>query len=58
MELKFFKSSYSEGAHTDCVEAAFGEQERHFRDSKNPDGGTLSLSPAAYSAFIGALKAE
>ncbi|ROO89723.1 uncharacterized protein DUF397 [Actinocorallia herbida] len=58
MELAFFKSSYSEGAHTDCVEAAFGEQARHFRDSKDPEGGVLSFGPVAYRVFIAALKVE
>ncbi|MCD0449318.1 DUF397 domain-containing protein [Actinocorallia sp. API 0066] len=58
MELRFSKSSYSDGPYAACVEAASGVPDRYFRDSKNPGGGVLAFSPASCGAFIKALKSE
>lgn len=55
-ELRWFKSSRSLGHQTDCVEAAFGKRDRHFRDSKNPDGPVLTFSRHTYRAFTEGLK--
>lgn len=54
------KSSHS-SANSNCVEVAFGTvaQDRAVaaRDSKNPSGPALIFTPAAWSAFLAALKA-
>ncbi|MFC9060877.1 DUF397 domain-containing protein [Streptomyces sp. NPDC057074] len=53
------KSSYSAGDGGDCLEIAVGNPTATpVRDSKNPDGPTLRFQAAAWSAFIGALKAS
>jgi len=45
-DLKWIKSSYSGGQSTNCVEiAALPNGGRVVRDSKNPDGAVLLLSP-------------
>ncbi|MFF4802516.1 DUF397 domain-containing protein [Streptomyces sp. NPDC001351] len=49
------KSSYSGGTGGECVEVA--DLTPHtaviaVRDSKNPPAGVLTLSPAAFSAFL------
>lgn len=45
------KSSYS-GTESDCVEVAFGATRAAVRDSKDPDGGALVLSPASFAALV------
>jgi Domain of unknown function (DUF397) len=46
------RSSFSQGTNnTDCVEVAFTRQSRFLRDSKDPDGGNISLSPTAWDSF-------
>ncbi|GAB2834329.1 hypothetical protein GCM10022221_36480 [Actinocorallia aurea] len=57
-ELKWFKSSRSQGHQTDCVEVAFGEGDRHFRDSKAAEGEVLTVGREVYRAFVAALKAR
>ena len=52
---KWRKSSHSGDTGGDCVEVA--DLTPHaaviaVRDSKNPPAGTLTLSPAAFSAFV------
>ncbi|OMI89729.1 DUF397 domain-containing protein [Streptomyces sp. M1013] len=53
--LAWRKSSYSGDQGGDCVEIA--EVTDHatvaVRDSKTPAGPTLTLAPAAFSAFVG-----
>ena len=44
------KSSFSES--TNCVEIAIQDESVLIRDSKNPEKGTLSFSPAAWREFI------
>jgi hypothetical protein len=46
------KSSYSGSTGGDCVEVAPLTPHIAVRDSKNPGGGTLTLSAAAFSAFL------
>ena len=41
--------SFSDG---NCVELAMWKEERLIRDSKNPNGGVLSLSPKSLKAFL------
>ncbi|CQR62557.1 DUF397 domain-containing protein [Streptomyces leeuwenhoekii] len=47
------KSSHSGGEGGDCVEVAACARTVHIRDSKNPAGPRLTLSPTAWSAFLG-----
>lgn len=49
---KWVKSSYSPVNPPFCVEVA-QEGSVHIRDSKDPDGAQLSVSPAAWASFIG-----
>lgn len=46
------KSSYSGDTGGDCVEVADLTPHIAVRDSKNPPAGILTLSPAAFSAFV------
>ncbi|MGW3030992.1 DUF397 domain-containing protein [Streptomyces sp. NPDC001178] len=46
------KSSYSGDTGGDCVEIAPLAACIAVRDSKNPPAGILTLSPAAFSAFV------
>lgn len=46
------KSSYSGTNGGDCVEVAHLTPHIAVRDSKNPEVGTLTLSPEAYVAFV------
>ncbi|MFE6336213.1 DUF397 domain-containing protein [Streptomyces sp. NPDC057798] len=50
--LTWFKSSYSDGEGGDCVEVAIAPSIIHLRDSKTPTGPRLTLTPAAWSAFL------
>ncbi|MEU0738460.1 DUF397 domain-containing protein [Streptomyces sp. NPDC006134] len=46
------KSSHSGGEGGECVEVAACPHTVHVRDSKNPTGPRLTLSPTAWSAFL------
>jgi hypothetical protein len=50
--LTWHKSSYSSGGDGDCVEIATTPHTIHIRDSKNPTGPTLTLSPTAWAGFL------
>lgn len=51
------KSSYSNGEGGECVEVAEGASAHvPVRDSKDPLGPVLHFSPAAWSAFLAAVK--
>lgn len=45
------KSSYSGSEGGQCVEVAAHPTAIHIRDSKNPEGPTLTLSPTTWAAF-------
>lgn len=45
------RSSYSGSEGGNCVEVAAHPAAIHIRDSKIPDGPTLTVTPAAWSAF-------
>ncbi|MFC4606301.1 DUF397 domain-containing protein [Streptomyces maoxianensis] len=45
------KSTYSSEQGGDCVEVATHCAAVHVRDSKNPDGPILTLTPATWAAF-------
>ncbi|EDY55062.1 MULTISPECIES: DUF397 domain-containing protein [Streptomyces] len=51
-KLNWFKSSYSSGEGGQCLEVAATPHTIHLRDSKNPTGPHLTLSPTAWSAFL------
>jgi hypothetical protein len=46
------KSSYSGGEGGECLEVATCPHTIHIRDSKNPTGPHLTLSPNTWSAFL------
>ncbi|MCT2592244.1 DUF397 domain-containing protein [Streptomyces sp. N2-109] len=48
----WFKSSYSGSNNNDCVEVAAIPGVVRVRDSKDPQGPALALSPAAWAAFV------
>ncbi|MGC9538747.1 DUF397 domain-containing protein [Streptomyces sp. UG1] len=50
-EPAWFKSSYSGSSGDNCIEVAV-DQAIHVRDSKQPAGGQLALSPTTWSAFV------
>jgi hypothetical protein len=46
------KSSYSSDEGGNCVEVAAHPAAVHIRDSKNPTGPVLTVSPTAWEAFL------
>ncbi|MFI2202565.1 DUF397 domain-containing protein [Streptomyces sp. NPDC020192] len=50
--LAWFKSSYSGSEGGNCVEVATHPATVHVRDSKNPTGPVLTLSPDTWSEFL------
>ncbi|MGI5402116.1 DUF397 domain-containing protein [Streptomyces sp. CA-135486] len=46
------KSTYSSDEGGACVEVASHPAAVHVRDSKNPDGPVLTLTPATWSSFV------
>jgi hypothetical protein len=50
-ETAWRKSSFS-GANSNCVEIAQTPDLVAARDSKNPTGPTLTVSPTAWTAFV------
>lgn len=51
--LKWRKSTHSGSEGGECVEVAACPHTVHVRDSKDPEGPTLSFDAAAWSAFLG-----
>ncbi|MDN3022583.1 DUF397 domain-containing protein [Streptomyces sp. S.PB5] len=51
-EPAWFKSSYSGGNTTECVEAAFTPSGVLVRDSKCPPRGHLAISAEAWAGFV------
>ncbi|MFI1961844.1 DUF397 domain-containing protein [Streptomyces althioticus] len=49
---KWFKSSYSGGNATECLEAAYAPGGVLIRDSKRPSGPRLELSRHAWAQFV------
>ena len=50
------KSSYSQPTQSDCVEVAWVGSARAVRDSKNPEGGFLTLQPDAWTVMVSQIK--
>ncbi|MFE3071811.1 DUF397 domain-containing protein [Streptomyces sp. NPDC059247] len=46
------KSSYSSGSGGECIEVAAHPTTIHVRDSKNPHGPQLAVSPASWTTFV------
>ncbi|MFB6958550.1 DUF397 domain-containing protein [Streptomyces sp. NPDC056309] len=51
-EIVWFKSSYSGGNTTECVEAAFVPSAVLVRDSKRPEHPHLTVSADAWTSFV------
>ncbi|MEV0257640.1 DUF397 domain-containing protein [Streptomyces sp. NPDC050732] len=51
------KSSHSGGEGGECVELSSCPRAIHIRDSKNPTGPTLSITPTTWSEFLPYAKA-
>ena len=54
----WFKSSYSGGSGTECVECAHVAHGVLIRDSKDTDGSFVTVSAGAWRSFIGGLRLE
>jgi hypothetical protein len=52
VEVAWVKSSYSSNDGPECVEVKAGNDTVLVRDSKDPDGPHLSLTPTEWSAFV------
>ncbi|GAA1229075.1 hypothetical protein GCM10009676_09440 [Prauserella halophila] len=50
------KSSRSNSTQPDCVEIAQNDEFGRVRDSKNVDGGAITVSRDALAAFVNAVK--
>ncbi|MPY64036.1 DUF397 domain-containing protein [Streptomyces spongiae] len=57
-QLRWFKSSYSDGEGGACVEVALPAPRTtiHIRDSKNPSGPQLHITASAWRAFVSAVQ--
>ncbi|MDV5149034.1 DUF397 domain-containing protein [Streptomyces sp. SBC-4] len=53
--LSWHKSTYSGGSGDNCVEVAACPSTIHIRDSKNPTGPQLALSPTTWTEFLSRL---
>ncbi|MDH6434669.1 hypothetical protein M2158_003146 [Streptomyces sp. SAI-144] len=53
---EWFKSSYSGGSGTECVEAAFVQPGILVRDSKAPERPYLVMSAGAWESFLSGVR--
>lgn len=51
-KLEWIKSSYSTPDGPDCVEVAAVPEQILVRDSKNPTGPRLTLTPTTWASFL------
>jgi hypothetical protein len=58
LELAWFKSSYSGGNATECVEAAFGPAGVLIRDSKRPKQQHLTVSALPWAEFLTSITSD
>ncbi|MGW7411405.1 DUF397 domain-containing protein [Streptomyces sp. NPDC054863] len=56
--LDWFKSSYSGGANTECVEVADLQAGAAVRDSKEAEGPMITVGSGSWLQFIGALRSN
>ncbi|MGP3637394.1 DUF397 domain-containing protein [Streptomyces sp. 24-1644] len=54
--VHWFKSSYSGGSGTECVEVANLHTTVGVRDSKRPGGPCISVQPGAWAEFVSTLQ--
>jgi hypothetical protein len=54
----WFKSTRSTGGGDNCVEVRITDTATGVRDSKNPHGGQLILSPPAFATFLESVTAD
>ncbi|MER7347682.1 DUF397 domain-containing protein [Streptomyces aurantiacus] len=54
-DLNWFKSSYSGSQGGECLEVARSTVAVHIRDSKTPDGPTVTIERATWTAFLAPL---
>ncbi|MFC8667287.1 DUF397 domain-containing protein [Streptomyces sp. NPDC057199] len=57
-DAAWFKSSYSGGNETECVECAYTDDRLHVRDSKCVDGRVVAVRAHAWRAFVQALEGD
>ena len=50
--LHWFKSSYSGGSGTECVEVAVAQHEVRVRDSKRSNHDQLAVEPRSWAGFV------
>ncbi|MFJ2414734.1 DUF397 domain-containing protein [Streptomyces brevispora] len=55
-DARWFKSSYSGGSGTECVEVADLESAVGVRDSKRLGGTHIAVRPAAWAQFVASLR--
>ncbi|MBU6530731.1 DUF397 domain-containing protein [Streptomyces mayonensis] len=55
-ELRWFKSSYSGGSGTECLECAYVPHGALIRDSKCVGGPALSVRPQAWRRFVDSVR--
>ncbi|MGW8884352.1 DUF397 domain-containing protein [Streptomyces sp. NPDC055749] len=54
--VHWFKSSYSGGSGTECVEVADLDTFVGVRDSKRPEGACVSVHTSAWAEFVATLR--
>ncbi|WP_189420106.1 DUF397 domain-containing protein [Streptomyces griseoviridis] len=54
-QLPWFKSSYSGGSGTECLECALTDTMIRIRDSKYKNGSVLDLRPRTWTCFVQAV---
>jgi hypothetical protein len=57
-DVRWFKSSYSGGSGTECVEVAAFVEDVAVRDSKAPHGPRISFDACTWAAFVTALRGD
>jgi hypothetical protein len=57
LDSEWRKASASSG-NNGCVEVRLHDGKVEIRDSKNPDGGTLRISPSEWADFVGDVPAR
>ncbi|MFF6951855.1 DUF397 domain-containing protein [Streptomyces iakyrus] len=55
-ESRWFKSSYSGGNATECLECSYGAKGALIRDSKTSTGTIVLVGSDAWRCFIGAIR--
>ena len=55
LEAHWFKSSYSGGSGTECLECAHAHDGTHIRDSKQTEGPVMCVRDKTWQLFVRAL---